>query len=426
MMMHPISRMVATRAEGSNDGLVSVCSAHPRVITVALIEAARHGLIALIEATCNQVNQEGGYTGMQPAEFRQLVLKLARDAGVGTDSLILGGDHLGPNPWRNLPADEAMARAEVMIAAYAAAGFTKLHLDCSMGCKGEAAALEDDEVAKRAVRLCRAAEAAVPAGAPRPVYIIGTEVPVPGGATGPHAVEVTSDEAARRTLALHQEAFDTAGLADVFQTRVHGLVVQPGIEFDNSDVLRYRPEDSANLSRCLADTPGIVFEAHSTDYQTPAALAALVRDGFAILKVGPALTFAMREALYGLDRMAGFLGREGPTLVRTMEELMLAEPGDWAPYCRDDDRARAFERHYGLSDRIRYYWQQPQARVAEAQLLNWLSGSRIDTGMFRACLPQLWGNRIELDEKLIPEQLIHLAIAKELRPYYAATSGKRQ
>ena len=46
--------------------------------------------------------------------------------------------------------------------------------------------------------------------------------------------------------------------------------------------------------------------------------------------------------------------------------------------------------------------------------------------MFRACLPQLWGNRIELDEKLIPEQLIHLAIAKELRPYYAATSGKRQ
>ena len=45
----------------------------------------------------------------------------------------------------------------------------------------------------------------------------------------------------------------------------------------------------------------LIFEAHSTDYQTPAALAALVRDHFAILKVGPALTFALREALWALD-----------------------------------------------------------------------------------------------------------------------------
>jgi CHAD domain-containing protein len=36
-------------------------------------------------------------------------------------------------------------------------------------------------------------------------------------------------------------------------------------------------------------------------------LAALVRDGFAILKVGPALTFALREALYGLDLIAAAL-----------------------------------------------------------------------------------------------------------------------
>ena len=45
----------------------------------------------------------------------------------------------------------------------------------------------------------------------------------------------------------------------------------------------------------------MVYEAHSTDYQTRDALRALVKDHFAILKVGPGLTFAMREALWALD-----------------------------------------------------------------------------------------------------------------------------
>ena len=45
----------------------------------------------------------------------------------------------------------------------------------------------------------------------------------------------------------------------------------------------------------------MVFEAHSTDYQTAGALRALVEDRWAILKVGPALTFALREALFALS-----------------------------------------------------------------------------------------------------------------------------
>lgn len=42
------------------------------------------------------------------------------------------------------------------------------------------------------------------------------------------------------------------------------------------------------------DYSHLVFEAHSTDYQTKEAYKQLVHDHFAILKVGPALTFAMR------------------------------------------------------------------------------------------------------------------------------------
>ncbi len=101
---------------------------------------------------------------------------------LGAERLILGGDHLGPNPWRALPAAEAMQRAETMVAEYARAGFGKIHLDASMACGGDPERLSDEVVAERAARLCRAAESACGAGV-APVYVIGTEVPVPGGAT---------------------------------------------------------------------------------------------------------------------------------------------------------------------------------------------------------------------------------------------------
>ena len=71
-----------------------------------------------------------------------------------------------------------------------------------------------------------------------------------------------------------------------------------------------------------------VFEAHSTDYQTPSALRNLVRDGFAILKVGPALTFAFREAVFGLAAIERTLVEKAvrSNIVETLERTMVARP----------------------------------------------------------------------------------------------------
>jgi len=125
------------RAAGGAVGVASVCSAHPLVIEAALRDGLRRSADVLIEATCNQVNQDGGYTGMTPADFRAFVEAIARDVGFDRSRLVLGGDHLGPNPWRHLPAADALDKALAMIEAFAAAGFAKLHLDASMGCKDE-------------------------------------------------------------------------------------------------------------------------------------------------------------------------------------------------------------------------------------------------------------------------------------------------
>ena len=377
MTSNPLQDIAMWRTRPGVSGIPSVCSAHPLVIEAAMRATQPTALPVLIEATCNQVNQEGGYTGMTPQDFRAFVWDIAAAVGFPAERIILGGDHLGPNPWKSLPAAEAMDRAEAMIRAFAAAGFTKLHLDCSMACAGDPVPLPDAEIAQRAVRMAAAAEAALPgADVPKPVYIIGTEVPIPGGAMEEiEHLELTASAAARETVAIHERAFAEAGLGQAFG-RVIALVVQPGVEFSNQNVVDYDSAAAKELSGALGALPGFVFEAHSTDYQTRAALSALVQDGFAILKVGPGLTFVLREALYGLDAIAEtlFPGRRPATLRAVMEQVMLEQPGNWDKYYEGTEAERALQRHYSYSDRIRYYWPNPEATAAAAALFALLDG----------------------------------------------------
>ncbi|MBA3518021.1 MAG: D-tagatose-bisphosphate aldolase, class II, non-catalytic subunit [Rhizobiales bacterium] len=385
--------LAQARREKRAAGIVSVCSAHPTVIAATCAHYRDSEGPVLIEATCNQVNQDGGYTGMNPAAFRAFVEGIAEQEGFDAGRLILGGDHLGPNPWRHLPVEAALAKAEAMVAAYVRAGFTKLHLDASMGCAGEPEALEDRETAARAARLARVAErAAKEAGVQPPVYIIGTEVPTPGGAL--HDLDglvATSPAAALETIATHRAVFGTNGLADAFE-RVIGLVVQPGVEFGNADVIAYQPAKALALSAVLLETPQFVFEAHSTDYQPANALAALVRDGFAILKVGPWLTFALREALYGLDQIARALNPadSGESLPDVMECLMLREPESWRKHYHGDANGLRIQRHFSYSDRIRYYWPHPEAQAAVDRLSARLGGRTIPEPLISQYLGALY------------------------------------
>ena len=134
MSTHPLDSLAAAHRAGRADGLASICSAHPLVLD----ETIRHGVdgehVVLIEATCNQVNQDGGYTGLRPVEFCDQVAERAAKYGLPQERLVLGGDHLGPNPWKHLPAETAMAKSEELVHAFVAAGYSKIHLDTSMSC----------------------------------------------------------------------------------------------------------------------------------------------------------------------------------------------------------------------------------------------------------------------------------------------------
>jgi D-tagatose-bisphosphate aldolase class II non-catalytic subunit len=420
-MANPLLGLSEARRVGKPYGITSVCSAHPVVIRAATRRAARDGGMVLVEATCNQVNQFGGYTGMTPADFVGFVHGLARNEGLDPSRVILGGDHLGPNPWRKEPAEQALAKAEAMVTDFVAAGFRKIHLDASMGCAGEPAALDDETTANRAARLAKAAEvAARKAGGDLPLYIIGTEVPVPGGADHVLSeVTPTAPEAARHTINVHREIFVREGLSEAFG-RVIAVVVQPGVEFGSENVIAYRPELSKPLTELLDQEPALVYEAHSTDYQSREALDDLVSNGFPILKVGPGLTFALREALYGLDLIASDMidGYGERPLAYAMEALMLASPADWKGHYHGSAAELRLQRHYSYSDRIRYYWARPEADAAVDRLRAALSGRAVPEPLMRQFLPLLptsLGKAGDIDECLIA------AVDLVLADYAAAT-----
>lgn len=421
-MTKPLADLPAAFRAGHPQAITSVCSAHPLVIEAALRLARERGGPVLIEATCNQVNQEGGYTGLTPQGFFDFVARIAGEVGLDMDQVIFGGDHLGPNPWTHLPAEEAMARAEVMVAGFAAAGFTKLHLDTSMGCAGEPLALDDTTIAGRAARLAAAAEANC--GAVLPVYIVGTEVPVPGGALEAlDDLAVTTPRAARRTYQIHRQTFVDAGLTEAFG-RVIGLVVQPGVEFGHADVVRFVPDRAEALSASLAEMPGIVFEAHSTDYQHGEGLSALAGMGFAILKVGPWLTFALREALYGLDAIADVLEGQVPQgrLMARMEALMQAAPDNWARYYTGVGAAGFVQRHFSYSDRIRYYWPQEQAEAAVGEVMARLEGRAIPAPVLRQYLPDL---QLPGPPGAVTAQAVLLEAVQQVLRLYAEAGQRR-
>jgi D-tagatose-1,6-bisphosphate aldolase subunit GatZ/KbaZ len=425
--MKELLNIIRRHKAGEAVGIYSVCSAHPTVLEAAMRRALAAGTPVLIEATSNQVNQDGGYTGMKPADFFAFVSAIAARVGLPPQHLLLGGDHLGPNAWQREPAAQAMDKADVLIEQYVAAGFRKIHLDCSMACGGDPVPLAEDVVAARAARLCAVAERTWQrVGGDAPLYIIGTEVPVPGGAQEDlHELQATPPQAAAGTIAAHRAAFLAAGLDDAW-TRIIGLVVQPGVEFDHHKVIDYRAPAAQALSQYIENESLMVYEAHSTDYQTPANLRALVRDHFAILKVGPAATFALRETLWALaDVEREWLGAErSANLKGVVLETMRGKPKYWQGYYTDPAR-EGIDLQYSLSDRIRYYWPEPAVQEACLRMLANLDENPPPLTLLSQFLPLQYA--AVRDGALAPEtdQLLQAGVSALLAQYESACANNR-
>ena len=422
-----ISQLIAAHKSGRPVGIYSVCSAHPYVLAAAARLARQTGQLLLVESTCNQVNQYGGYTRMTPQDFMAFILEITDRHGLPRPQVILGGDHLGPSPWQAEPAASAMAKSRRLVQDYVWAGYTKIHLDASMRCADDVkgAPLDPPLATRRAAELCRTAEQAhrgLPAGSQPPCYVIGTEVPVPGGAQVDEGeLSITEPSAAQETIELTHAAFLKLGLEAAWE-RVIALVVQPGVEFSDAGVYAYDRRKATPLSKFIERTERLAYEAHSTDYQPPVALKQMVEDHFAILKVGPALTFAFREAVFALESIERewLESRPGVQLSRlreTLEQVMLEQPWAWEKYYHGDERARRFARKYSYSDRSRYYWSDPRLEQAVERLFANLDANPVPQTLLIQFLPEQYAR---LRAGLLapePQLWVEDRIISALRPY---------
>ncbi len=433
-MKHPLQLIAEENRAGKGTGIYSCCSSNPYVLRAAIRKAIRYDTPVLIESTANQVDQFGGYSGKTPEEFHAWVRELALEMGLPVKHLILGGDHLGPLTFAGRPEKEAMELAGDLVYAYAKAGFTKIHLDTSMRVADDDphARLSDEVVARRGAELCVRSEQGFaelrkkdPEAQP-PVYVIGSEVPIPGGEQeATSSVTPTEPEALEHTYRTFEEAFARAGLQDAFD-RVVGFVVQPGVEFGSESVFVYDPDKARGITAAARSYPNIVLEGHSTDYQPRRALRNMVTDGVGILKVGPALTFACREGLYALENIEKELLLRGasfePSAFRSvLDEVMCEDDGNWRKYYPGNEAEQAYQRAFSLSDRSRYYMAVPKVQEAARKLMDNLSGAMVPYVLLDQYLPlQAWRVR----EGLLsgdPESILEDRIGDMIDDYLYAT-----
>jgi len=398
--IHPLKKIVELQKKGIPAGIYSACTANELVIEACMERAMKDSDYVLIEATANQVNQYGGYTGMKPADFRRFVFSIAEKVKFPAEKIILGGDHLGPLTWKGMPAKKAMEEAKELVRQFILAGFTKIHIDTSMhlGDDDITKKLETSVIAERGAVLAKAAEKAfeeLAASNPEvlhPVYVIGSEVPIPGGSQGEEdQLQVTSPDDFRETVNLFREEFYHNKLDNAWEN-VIAIVVQPGVEFGDDSIHEYDRNAAKALCEELKNYPNLVFEGHSTDYQTPDALKEMVEDGIAILKVGPALTFALRESLFALNHIENELlkGRNGIELsnfIEVLDEAMVNKPENWIKHYHGNEEKLRLARKYSFSDRCRYYLPVPEVQQALNRLMRNLKTVDIPLSLISQYMP---------------------------------------
>lgn len=435
MRQNPLKKIVELQKQGKSVGIYSVCSANGYVIEAALKRGLSDGSCVLIESTANQCDQNGGYTGMKPADFKKFVLDIADRNGFDRNRVFLGGDHLGPLTFAGKDEPEAMADAEELIRHYVGAGFTKIHIDTSMKVNSDAPdiRLSDEIIAGRGARLAQVAEDTYrqvlekDPDAVSPVYIIGSEVPIPGGAVGSedNGVQVTKVEDFKNTVAAFEKAFRDAGLGQDVWDRVIGVVVQPGVEEKDSGCTEYDREKAKDLMASIKEFPGLVFEGHSTDYQTKIKLRELVEDGVGILKVGPGLTFAMREAMFALENIEKELlfgtNTEPSKFAETLDAEMLKNDRNWRKHYQGTELELRLKRKYSFSDRCRYYMPVPEVEKAAERLLSNLRTTGIPLNLLSQFMPIQYTKVREGLLENEPEALIEDRITNTIDEYLYAT-----
>lgn len=422
-----IKRIVDEKFFDNPPGIFSICSSNKIVLEACMHFCKKVEIPILIEATCNQVNQYGGYTGLKPKDFALLIRNLAIEIGFNINNVFIGGDHLGPSVWTSETPEIALQKSKEMIRQYVYANFKKFHLDASMPCLGDPVPIPHEIVAEREAILCKAIfDACDSAGKDidEMVFVIGTEVPTPGGSSieSPE-LKISSVQDTKNSIELSKAAFYSQHIERAWEKTL-AFVVQPGVEFGDSTIHQYDKNNASDLSHMIEDYPNLVFEAHSTDFQLRKNLKQMVNDHFAILKVGPALTFSFREAVFALEMIEQILLNKKESTFSNfqtiLDKVMLTNPQHWEKHFASEPTRSFFQRKFSFLDRSRYYWADSRVDSAFQLLIKNLHSNPIPLGLLSQFMPYQFDQVLSGEIENSPLELIYSHIERVIENYFFA------
>jgi D-tagatose-1,6-bisphosphate aldolase subunit GatZ/KbaZ len=115
-------------------------------------------------------------------------------------------------------------------------------------------------------------------------------------------------------------------------------------------------------------------------------------------------------------------------LVEVVERRMLAEPKYWEGYYDGSPHEQRTARRYSYSDRLRYYWADPEVDAARVTLLENLDRTGVPLPLISQFLPGQY-DRIRAGQlEPVPQALVIDRIRDAIRPYARAclTTGAAQ
>ena len=149
----------------------------------------------------------------------------------------------------------------------------------------------------------------------------------------------------------------------------------------------------------------------------------MVEDGIAILKVGPAITYGLREALFSLSMMERELvpASEQAYFIETLEQVMTENPNNWKKHYHGSFKQLGLARKYSYSDRCRYYMGDEKVTAAIEKLFDNLTKYPIPMNMLHQYMPIQYEKVRSGKLELIPKKLALDGVAQFMADYeYAA------
>lgn len=372
-----LHRIDALQAEtGIPRTIFAACPNSPTVIRASLRAAKRNNAPIYFAATLNQVDCDGGYTGMTQEDFTRLV-RFETERVHFTGPVIVAIDHGGP--WlkdrqrtEKWSTEDAMNGVKKSFEAAVLAGYDLIHVDPTVDInvpKGEI--IDIHVVAARTVELIAHTEAFRKSkGLPAISYEVGTEE-VHGGL----ADETTFDT----FITELKKGLINAGLPDIWPCFIVGKV---GTDLDTT---LFDGEVAKRLTSKVRPLGSYIKGHYTDDVANPQDYPLC---GMGAANVGPEFTISEYRALCELEQMEKDYHAEGRVAVLShMKEILLEEVHEshrWEKWLHADEQGLDLcelnpeRQDWIVATCCRYIWQQPRPLSARGTLYANLTRLGID------------------------------------------------